>query len=153
MVLHSLQTDQKQALLNQMRSGGKDIPLDLNALRWEDIKPHLDWFAAIEERESRKGSGEKGPKKDKAAGRKGQKPRQGDNQNRSGGSGQKDRGQYETCRNCGRKHPGVCWTVTKGIKCNDCGEVGHNKGAPACSKVGNSSSSSKGGEGGSQQKD
>uniref|UniRef100_A0A0G4HUQ8 Uncharacterized protein n=1 Tax=Chromera velia CCMP2878 TaxID=1169474 RepID=A0A0G4HUQ8_9ALVE len=51
MILHALNTDQTTTLITAIRAQKGEMFLDLNLLSWDDIRPHFDWFAAIEEKE------------------------------------------------------------------------------------------------------
>uniref|UniRef100_A0A0G4HT51 CCHC-type domain-containing protein n=1 Tax=Chromera velia CCMP2878 TaxID=1169474 RepID=A0A0G4HT51_9ALVE len=156
MILHALNTDQTTTLIIAIRAQKGEMLLDLNLLSWDDIRPHLDWFAAIEEKEK---GGEGGREKAgrssnlKAGHRGNDRGRQRENENTGGSSGQGSSGssgqggQHPVCYTCGRKHEGECWAKKKNIECRDCGEKGHYTGAPACKKKGGSSSSSGGGKG------
>uniref|UniRef100_A0A0G4H428 Uncharacterized protein n=1 Tax=Chromera velia CCMP2878 TaxID=1169474 RepID=A0A0G4H428_9ALVE len=130
--------------------------LNLNSLSWDDIRPHLDWFAAIEEKEK---GGEGGREKagcssnPKGGHRENHRGRQRENRNtrgssRQGSSGNSSQGgQHPVCYTFGRKHEGECWAKKKNIECKDCGEKGYYAGAPVCKKKGGSSSLSEGGKG------
>uniref|UniRef100_A0A0G4HIB5 Uncharacterized protein n=1 Tax=Chromera velia CCMP2878 TaxID=1169474 RepID=A0A0G4HIB5_9ALVE len=156
MVLHALNTDQTTTLITAIRAQKGEMLLDLNSLSWDNIRPHLDWFTAIEEKEK---GGEGGREKvgrssnPKVGHRGNDRGRQRENGNTGGSSGQGSsgssgqRGQHPVCYTCGRKHEGECWAKKKNIKCRDCGEKGHYVGAPACKKKGGSSSSSGWGKG------
>uniref|UniRef100_A0A0G4FZQ4 CCHC-type domain-containing protein n=1 Tax=Chromera velia CCMP2878 TaxID=1169474 RepID=A0A0G4FZQ4_9ALVE len=124
--------------------------LDLNSLLWDDICPHLDWFAAIEEKEKGGEGGRErvGRSSNPKGGHRGNdRGRQRDNGNTKGSSRQGSSvssgqgGQHPVCYTCGRKHEGECWAKKKNIECRDYGEKGHYAGAPACKKKGGSSSS------------
>eukprot|EP00975_Prorocentrum_lima_P034442 7240572-Prorocentrum_lima.AAC.1 len=51
MIFHALDSDQKNILITAIRAQKGEMLLDLNSLSWDNIRPHLDWFAAIEEKE------------------------------------------------------------------------------------------------------
>uniref|UniRef100_A0A0G4H9B6 Uncharacterized protein n=1 Tax=Chromera velia CCMP2878 TaxID=1169474 RepID=A0A0G4H9B6_9ALVE len=156
MILHALNTDQTTTLITAIRAQKGEMLVDLNSLSWDDICPHLDWFAAIEEKEK---GGEGGREKagrssnPKAGHRGNDRGRQRENGNTGGFSGQGSSGssgqggQHLVCYTCGRKYEGKCWAKKKNIECRDCGEKGHYARAPAYKKKGGSSSSSGGGKG------
>uniref|UniRef100_A0A0G4HA82 Ion transport domain-containing protein n=1 Tax=Chromera velia CCMP2878 TaxID=1169474 RepID=A0A0G4HA82_9ALVE len=50
MILYTLDSDQKNTLITAIRAQKGEMLLDLNSLSWYDIRPHLNWFAAIEEK-------------------------------------------------------------------------------------------------------
>uniref|UniRef100_A0A0G4I6A8 CCHC-type domain-containing protein n=1 Tax=Chromera velia CCMP2878 TaxID=1169474 RepID=A0A0G4I6A8_9ALVE len=154
MIFYALDSDQKNILITAIRAQKGEILLDLNSLSWDDIRPHLDWFAAIKEKEK---GGEGGREKagrssnPKGGHRGNDRGRQRENGNTRGSSGQGSSGssgqggQHPVCYTCGRKHEGECWAKKKNIECRDCGEKGHYAGALACKKKGGCSSSSGGG--------
>uniref|UniRef100_A0A0G4F6I3 Uncharacterized protein n=1 Tax=Chromera velia CCMP2878 TaxID=1169474 RepID=A0A0G4F6I3_9ALVE len=156
MIFHALDSDQKNILITAIRAQKGEMLLDLNLLSWDDIHPHLDWFAAIEEKEK---GGEGGREKagrssnpkggyrgnDHGRQRENGNTRESSEQGSSGSSGQG--GQHPVYYTCRRKHEGECWAKKKNIECKDCGEKGHYADAPTCKKKGGSSSSSGGGKG------
>uniref|UniRef100_A0A0G4HTY6 Uncharacterized protein n=1 Tax=Chromera velia CCMP2878 TaxID=1169474 RepID=A0A0G4HTY6_9ALVE len=117
MILHALNTDQTTTFITAIRAQKGEMLLDLNSLSWDDIRPHLDWFAAIEEKEK---GGEGGREKagrssnPKVGHRGNDRGRQRENGNtggssRQGSSGSSGQGgQYPVCYTCGRKHEGEC---------------------------------------------
>uniref|UniRef100_A0A0G4HYN5 Uncharacterized protein n=1 Tax=Chromera velia CCMP2878 TaxID=1169474 RepID=A0A0G4HYN5_9ALVE len=140
MILHTLDSNQKNTLITAIKAQKGEMLLDLNSLLWDNIRPYLNWFAAIEEKEN---GGEGGREKagrsshPKGRNRGNDHGRQRENENTGGSSGQGSSGSsgqggqhplYYTCR---RKHKGECWAKKKNIECKDCSKKGYYAGAPA----------------------